>query len=70
MTPNTNELKLLEERITFCEQFLETLNGVVIDLQKRLQNAEIRNVRLAEEVRRLREITAEPLPENERPPHY
>ena len=70
-TENTksDELRKVEERLAYCEQFVETLNQVVVEQQNRLQWLELQNTRLIEEVKRLRSL-ADPLPENEKPPHY
>ena len=66
-----NSQRRLEERITFCEQTADALSGVVFELQKRVEQLELRNRQLIEEVRRLRESQRDPFsPEAEKPPHY
>lgn len=61
----------LEERITYCEEFIDSLNEVIIDLQKRVQILELQNVRMADELRTLQNLSREPFnPRDEKPPHY
>ncbi|MDO4574464.1 MAG: SlyX family protein [Planctomycetia bacterium] len=61
----------LEERLTLCERLNDTLNEVVVDLQKRLSLLEREHTQVVEELRRLRSESREPFdPVQEKPPHY
>jgi len=60
----------LEERITYCEHLVDTLNGVVTDLQKRVLAVELQNRKLVKELQQRQEATLEPGMAAETPPHY
>lgn len=62
--------RLLEERITYCERLVDTLNGVVTDLQKRLLALEQQNRKLLEELQQQQEAARAIGEADERPPHY
>ncbi len=66
-----NNQQQLEERIAYCEEFVDSLNEVVVDLQRRLQSLELQNLRLIEQVKGLQNLSGEPFnPRDEKPPHY
>ena len=60
----------LEERITYCEQLADALNGVTTDLQKRVLALELQNRALAQALQEQREATRALGQANEKPPHY
>lgn len=60
----------LEERITYCEHLVDTLNGVATDLQKRVLALEAQNRKLALELQRQQEAARALGAADERPPHY
>lgn len=60
----------LEERVTYCERLVDTLNEVVTDLQKRLLALEQQNRKLLAEFQRQQESARAIGESNERPPHY
>lgn len=61
----------LEERIAFCERYIDSLNEVIVDMQKRLQLVELQNVRFKDDLSRLVDQQREPFdPGLEKPPHY
>ena len=60
----------LEERITYCESLVDTLNEVVTDLQKRVISLEIQNRKLLADFQRQQEAARAIGESNERPPHY
>jgi uncharacterized coiled-coil protein SlyX len=63
-------LQPLEERITYCEHLVDTLNGVVSDLQKRVLSLETQNRKLLTELQQQQaasRVLGEP---TDKPPHY
>jgi len=60
----------LEERITYCEQLVDTLNGVVTDLQKRVSALELQNRQLIAAFQQQQEEPCDIGMANEKPPHY
>lgn len=60
----------LEERITYCEHLVDTLNGVVTDLQKRASSLELQNRKLVIELRQQQEAARASGMADEKPPHY
>lgn len=60
----------LEERITYCERLVDTLNGVVTDLQKRVLTLELQNRKLIMALQQQREASRETGIDSEKPPHY
>jgi uncharacterized coiled-coil protein SlyX len=60
----------LEERITYCEQLADTLNGVVADLQKRVLSLELQNRKLFMEFKQQQESARATGMADEKPPHY
>ena len=60
----------LEERITYCEHFVDTLNGVVTDLQKRVISLEQQNSKLLTEIKQQQDASRTLGGANEKPPHY
>jgi len=60
----------LEERITYCERLVDTLNAVVTNLQKRVLALELQNRTLAQELNEQKEASQALGISNERPPHY
>ncbi len=60
----------LEERVTYCERLVDTLDEVTAHLQKRVLALEDQNRKLLSEIRRQQEAArASELP-HEKPPHY
>ncbi len=61
----------LEERIAFCERYIDSLNEVIVDMQKRLQLLELQGVRMKDDLARLEDQQREPFdPGVDKPPHY
>ncbi len=60
----------LEERITYCEHFADTLDGVVTDLQKRVILLERQNQKLLAEIQQQQEASRVMGGSDEKPPHY
>ena len=60
----------LEERITYCEHLVDTLNGVVADLQKRVLALELQNRKLVMEFQQQQEASRDLGTGAETPPHY
>ncbi|HNX34955.1 MAG TPA: SlyX family protein [Kiritimatiellia bacterium] len=60
----------LEERITYCEHLVDTLNGVVTDLQKRVFALELQNRKLLMEIKQQQEASRAFGMADEKPPHY
>ena len=60
----------LEERITYCEHLVDTLNGVVTDLQKRVLSLELQNRKLFMEFKQQQEAARAAGVADEKPPHY
>lgn len=60
----------LEERITYCEQLVDTLNAVVADLQKRVCSLELQNRTLIAAFQQQQEASRAFGEANEQPPHY
>lgn len=60
----------LEERVTYCEGLVDSLNGVVTDLQKRMLALEHRYQLLLEIHRQQEEASGEVGSADEKPPHY
>jgi len=60
----------LEERITYCEHLVDTLNAVVTDLQKRVLTLELQNRTLAQELNEQKEAARALGLAAEKPPHY
>ncbi len=60
----------LEERITYCEQLADTLNGVVADLQKRVLSLELQNRKLVMELKQQQDASRAAGMVDEKPPHY
>lgn len=60
----------LEERITYCEHLVDTLNGVVSDLQKRVLALERQNRKLLQELKQQQEASRVSAMAPETPPHY
>lgn len=59
----------VEERVTYCEHLVDTLNGVVTDLQKRVLALELQNRKLQAELQQQEASRAFGLG-GEKPPHY
>jgi len=68
-TENHTSSQQLEERITYCEQLVDTLNGVVTDLQKRVLSLELQNRKLVMELKQQEAARAAGMAD-EKPPHY
>jgi uncharacterized coiled-coil protein SlyX len=64
------ERQPLEERITYCEHLVDTLNTVVTDLQKRMLALEHQNRELWREFRQQQENERALGASSEKPPHY
>jgi uncharacterized coiled-coil protein SlyX len=60
----------LEERMTYCEHLVDTLNAVVADLQKRVLSLELQNRKLLTALQQQREASRVSGEANEQPPHY
>ena len=60
----------LEERITYCEHLVDTLNDVVTDLQKHLLVLEQQNRKLMQELQQQLVAARAIGAADERPPHY
>jgi uncharacterized coiled-coil protein SlyX len=60
----------VEERITYCEHLVDTLNGVVADLQKRVLALELQNRKLLAELQQQQEAFRSVGMAGEKPPHY
>jgi len=60
----------LEERITYCERLVDTLNAVVTNLQKRVLALELQNRTLAQELNEQKEAARALGLATEKPPHY
>lgn len=66
--PNTTKL---EERMAWCEEYLDQINSALIELYKRVEDLSRKNDRLIDEVRALQNRSTEPFnPRDEKPPHY
>jgi len=60
----------LEERITYCEHLVDTLNTVIADLQKRVLSLELQNRKLVTALQQQQEASRVFGAGNEQPPHY
>jgi len=60
----------LEERVTYCEHLVDTLNGVVVDLQKRVLALEQQNRKLLTEIQEQQDASRVMGGANVKPPHY
>ena len=60
----------MEERITYCEHLVDTLNAVVSDLQTRMLSLELQNRKLIAELKQQQEASRSIGVTNETPPHY
>jgi len=60
----------LEERVTYCEHLVDTLNGVVSDLQKRVLSLELQNSKLLNEIRQQQDASRVLGGADVKPPHY
>ncbi len=60
----------LEERITYCEHLVDTLNAVVSDFQKRVLSLELQNRKLLTVLQQQQEASRVFGAANEAPPHY
>ena len=60
----------LEERISYCEHLVDTLNGIVTDLQKRVLALELQNRKLVMELKQQQEATRAFGMADEKPPHF
>ena len=60
----------LEERVTYCEHLVDTLNGVVSDLQKRVISLELQNSKLLNEIQQQQDASRIIGGADVKPPHY
>ena len=60
----------LEERITYCEHLVDTLNTVVADLQKRVLSLELQNRKLLTALQQQQAASRVSGEASETPPHY
>ncbi|MBR5709300.1 MAG: SlyX family protein [Thermoguttaceae bacterium] len=66
-----SDITKLEERLAWCEEYIDQLNDALVDVNKRVVELERQNARLIDEVRALQNMSREPFnPRDEKPPHY
>ena len=66
-----SNLTQLEERLAWCEEYIDQLNEALVDVSKHVAELERQNARLIDEVRALQNMSREPFnPRDEKPPHY
>ena len=66
-----SDITKLEERLAWCEEYIDQLNDALVNVNKRVAELERQNKRLIDEVRALQNMSREPFnPRDEKPPHY